>query len=203
MTIALSELPLFPLRSVLLPGAALGLRVFETRYLDLVRACGRTGGTFGICLIREGEEVGAPAVPADWGVEARIEDFDLGGDGVLQLRLRGARRFQVERTWVQPGGVVAANVAWKAPDPDDELRPEHALLALLLERILEQAGGEFAAAGPAQLDQASWLGWRLAELLPLQDAQRLALLQEDDPHRRLDQLLVWIPEFEPQPDAGP
>lgn len=195
-------LPLFPLHGVLLPGAVLGLRVFEARYLDLVRECGRQGTTFGICLILDGEEVGAPATPAAWGVEAVVEDFDVGADGVLQLRLRGARRFHVRRTRVRDNGLVVGQIQWRDPDHDDELRPEHALLGLLLERILEQTGGEFADAGPAQLDQAAWVGWRLAELLPLEDEQRLVLLQEDDPHQRLDQLLTWIPDFEPPAEAN-
>ncbi|WP_305804162.1 LON peptidase substrate-binding domain-containing protein [Stenotrophomonas sp. YIM B06876] len=193
MTIDEQTLPLFPLHAVLLPGAALGLRVFERRYLDMVRECGRQGTGFGVCLIEDGEEVGAPATPAAWGVEARIEDFDVGADGVLVLRLRGARRFQVLRTHLQDNGQVIADVQWCEPDSDDELRPEHALLGTLLERILEQAGGEFAGAGPALMDQTAWVGWRLAELLPLADAQRLQLLQQHDPHRRLDQLLAWIP----------
>src|SRR5690606_18317677 len=80
-------LPLFPLNTVLLPGAALGLRVFEPRYLDLVRECGRRGSGFGVCLIAEGAEAGAPATPEDCGTEARIEDFDTGPDGLLHLRL--------------------------------------------------------------------------------------------------------------------
>ncbi len=195
------SLPLFPLHSTLLPGAALGLRVFEARYLDLVRECGRNGGTFGVCLILQGEEVGAPAVPAAWGVEALIEDFDVGADGVLVLRLRGARRFHVEKTHVRDNGLVMAQVRWCDPDSDDELHPEHALLGLLLERILEQAGGEFASAGPAQLDQAAWVGWRLAELLPLQEPQRLQVLQENDVHLRLEYLLAWIPGFEAPPET--
>lgn len=186
-------LPLFPLHGALLPGAALGLRVFESRYLDLVRECGRQGSGFGVCLILDGEEVGAPATPAAWGVEARIEDFDVGADGVLVLRLRGGRRFHVERTCVRDNGLVVGEVQWREPDSDDELRPEHALLGTLLERILEQAGGEFASAGPAQFEQAAWVGWRLAELLPLDEEQRLLLLQEDDPHQRLEHLLDWMP----------
>jgi len=187
-------LPLFPLHSVLLPGAALNLRVFEARYLDLVRECGRKGSSFGVCLILEGEEVGAPAIPAAWGVEAAIEDFDVGPDGVLVLRLRGARRFHVQSTRVRDNGLVVADVQWCERDSDDELQPEHGLLGTLLEHILEQAGGEYAAAGPAQLDQAAWVGWRLAELLPLSEEQRLALLQEHDPRQRLDRLLEWIPD---------
>ena len=193
---SLQSLPLFPLHSALLPGAVLGLRVFEARYLDLVRECGRNGGTFGICLILEGDEVGTPAIPAAWGVEAVIEDFDVGADGVLVLRLRGARRFHALQTQVRDNGLVVADVEWCEHDNDDELQPEHALLGTLLERILEQVGGEYASAGPAQLDQAAWVGWRLASLLPLQEQQRLLLLQEADPYRRLDLLLEWIPELD-------
>ncbi|WP_407470237.1 LON peptidase substrate-binding domain-containing protein [Xanthomonas campestris] len=193
MPAEITSLPLFPLHSVLLPGAAIGLRVFERRYLDLVRECGRTGSSFGVCLILDGSDVGAPAVPAAYGTEVRIEDFDVGADGVLVLRLRGTRRFRVQRSRVRDNGLVVGEVSWCEPDSDDELRPEHGLLATVLERMLEQMGGEFASAGPGLLDQAAWVGWRLAELLPLSEGQRLSLLQEDDPHRRLEQLLAWMP----------
>ncbi|AYO94604.1 MULTISPECIES: LON peptidase substrate-binding domain-containing protein [Xanthomonas] len=188
-----SALPLFPLHSVLLPGAAMGLRVFERRYLDLVRECGRNGTSFGVCLILEGNEVGVSATPAAFGTEVRIEDFDVGADGVLVLRLRGTRRFHVQRSRIRDNGLVVGDVAWREPDPDDELRPEHGLLSTVLERMLEQVGGEFASVGPGLMDQAAWVGWRLAELLPLTEQQRLSLLQQDDPHRRLDQLLAWMP----------
>lgn len=185
-------LPLFPLHTVLVPGGQLGVRVFEPRYLDLVRECGRRGSTFGVCLILDGEEVGQPATPAAWGVEARIEDFDVGADGVLQLRLRGLRRFHVQQTRVRDNGLVVGQVQWCEHDCDDELRPEHALLGTLLERMIEQAGEAFAPASPALLDQAAWVGWRLAELMPLGNTQRLALLQLDDPHARLQRLLGLI-----------
>lgn len=188
-----ASLPLFPLHAVLLPGAALGLRVFERRYLDMLRERGRQDSTFGVCLILDGDEVGGPALPAAYGVEARIEDFDVGADGVLVLRLRGQRRFHVLRTRVRDNGLVLADVQWSPPDHDDELRPEHALLATVLEHIIEQAGAAFAPVHPGQLDQAAWVGWRLAELLPLEEPQRLQLLQQDDPHQRLQDLLRWIP----------
>jgi len=187
------SLPLFPLHAVLLPGARLGLRVFERRYLDMLRECSRQESTFGICLILDGDEVGRPASPAAYGVEARIEDFDVGPDGVLVLRLRGQRRFHVLRTRVRDNGLILADVAWSTPDHDDELRPEHALLATVLEHIIEQAGTAFAPTHPAQLEQAAWVGWRLAELLPLDEPQRLQLLQHDDPHQRLEDLLGWMP----------
>jgi Lon protease-like protein len=186
-------LPLFPLKTVLVPGATLGLRVFEPRYLDLVRECGHDGSGFGICLILEGEEAGATTTSAAFGTEARIEDFGADAGGLLTLQVRGARRFQVRRTRVRDNGLVVAQVEWCDPDPDDELRPEHAVLGMLLRGILEQVGGEHASAPPACFDDAGWVGWRLAELLPLEDEQRQLLLQEDDPHARLDALLALLP----------
>jgi Lon protease-like protein len=186
------SLPLFPLHTVLLPGAALGLRVFEPRYLDLVRECGRSGGGFGICLILDGEEAGAPATPASFGTEALIEDFGTGDDGLLTLRVRGARRFHVQRTRVRDNGLMVADIAWRDDLDVDELRPQHGLLAMVLERILDQVGGEHAQASAARFDDAAWICWRLAELLPLSDAQRQSLLQDDDPHARLQALLEWI-----------
>jgi Lon protease-like protein len=124
------QLPLFPLKTVLVPGAMLGLRVFEPRYLDLVRECGHDGSGFGICLILEGEEAGAITTSAAFGTEARIEDFGAGAGGLLTLQVRGARRFHVHRTRVRDNGLVVAQVEWCEPDPDDELRPEHAVLGM-------------------------------------------------------------------------
>jgi Lon protease-like protein len=186
-------LGLFPLHAVLVPGAALDLRVFERRYLDLVRDCSRDGRGFGVCLLLGGATGGEEtATPAAWGTEARIEDFGSDERGLLTLRVRGHRRFRVGRTRVRDNGLLIGEVEWRDPDPDDELRPEHALMGTLLQRILEQAGGEHAGAGPAQTEDASRVGWRLSELLPLELEQRQSLLQLDDPHARLQRLLEWV-----------
>ena len=188
------SLPLFPLHAVLLPGAALGLRVFERRYLGMVSDCGRSGRGFGICLILEGEEAGVPAMPAAFGTEALIEDFGTGDDGLLTLRVRGARRFHARHLRVRDNGLQVAEVEWADPDPVEPLRPEHGLLATLLRGVLEQVGGEHADALDARIDDAAWVGWRLVEMLPLQDIQRQQLLQVDDPHERLDRLLSLLPD---------
>lgn len=185
------SLPLFPLNTVLVPDGILALRVFEPRYLDLVRDCGRNGTGFGICLIAEGKEAGTPATPMAYGTEARIEDFDTGADGLLHLRLRGGRRFHVVHTRVRDNGLVMADVEWLAADPVVELQPQHALLADMLRSVLEQVGADVAVP-ETRFDDAAWVGWRLAELLPMSLPQRQSLLQEGDPDRRLDVLLRLI-----------
>ena len=186
------SLPLFPLHQVLLPGAAMDLRIFERRYLDLVRDCGRSGGGFGVCLILEGGEAGAPAIPAAYGVEARIENFDLGEDGLLSLRVRGHRRFHVVRTRVRDNGLVMADVEWLCPDDEGEIRPEHALLGTLLQTMMEKVGTDLSKLPPRVFERAGWVGWRLAQVLPITPEQRVSILQEDDVHARLQRLLEWI-----------
>ncbi|MEG2981690.1 MAG: LON peptidase substrate-binding domain-containing protein, partial [Stenotrophomonas sp.] len=134
-----ASLPLFPLHGVLVPGAALDLRIFERRYLDMVGECGRNGSGFGICLILEGNEAGTPATPVAFGTEAVIEDFGNTPEGLLSLRVRGRRRFHVLRTRVRDTGLIVADIEWRSDVPDTaRLRPEHALLAELLRRILLQ-----------------------------------------------------------------
>ena len=189
-----TTLPLFPLRdTVLVPGAALDLRIFERRYLDMVAECGRNGSGFGICLLLDGNEVGAPATPAAFGTEALIEDFGTTPEGLLSLRVRGQRRFHVVRTRIRDSGLVMADIAFceevtRAP----RLRPEHALLGELLKGILAQITDGSTDPEPAMFEDAAWVGWRLAELLPLPQAHRQAVLQLDDPHARLQQLLDGI-----------
>lgn len=190
----LESLGLFPLHTVLVPGASLGLRVFEPRYLDLVRDCCRSSQGFGVCLLLDGDEAGEGSVAAAaYGTEALIEDFGTGDDGLLTLRVRGARRFRVQRVKVRDNGLQVGELSWCAPDPVALLQPEHSLLGSLLHQILEQVGGEHSKAPKALFDDAAWVGWRLIELLPMQDEQRQALLQLDDPHKRLQQVLALLP----------
>ncbi|RZA17942.1 MAG: ATP-dependent protease [Lysobacteraceae bacterium] len=192
------SLPLFPLHTVLVPGAALDLRVFERRYLDMVRDCCRGGSGFGVCLILDGAEAGAPASSAAFGTEALIEDFGSTPDGLLSLRVRGRRRFHVLRTRVRDTGLVVADIEWRddAPAVSPRLRPEHALLSEVLRRILSQVDGGQPEPAPMLFENAAWVGWRLAELLPLALPQRQSLLQLDDPHARLQRLLDHITESE-------
>ncbi len=193
---ALSELPLFPLSSVLFPGGKLGLRIFEPRYLDLVKRCGRSGEGFGVCLILEGREAGTPAIPAALGTEAVIVDFAMTDDGLLGLTVQGRRRFHVERTRVKSDGLIVADVRWLDDELPQPLRPEHALLSTLLARILDKAGIEHEGIGKGPLAEAGNVGWRLAEWLPLSPPERQWLLQVDCPHERLQQLLHRLPDFQ-------
>ena len=186
-------LPLFPLNTVLLPGGRLSLRVFEPRYLDLVRDCTRQASGFGICLILDGEEVDAPALPAACGCEARIVDFASTEGGLLAITVQGERRFHVLQTRVRDNGLITAEVEWLAESPTVRIRPEHQLLSLLLAKLLDRASIGYSN---SELEDADWVGWRMAEWLPLTMVERQALLVEDDPHQRLQRLVEHVPRFQ-------
>jgi Lon protease-like protein len=194
--VALTDIPLFPLSSVLFPGAPLNLRIFELRYLDLIRECSRAGSGFGVCLILDGREAGEPALPAAVGTLARITDFCTLPDGLLGISAEGGERFQVSSTHVRDNGLVHGEVRFWPAEPHVQVPPEHGLLATILERLLDQIGTAYARVERARFDDASWVGFRLGELLPLEQPEKQHLLQMTDPVRRLAQLQHYIPRFQ-------
>jgi hypothetical protein len=189
-------LPLFPLRTVLFPDGQLTLRIFEARYLDMVRACTRSGQGFGVCLILAGEEVGQPALPAAVGCEALVTDFSTGPDGLLVLSVQGGRRFRVRSTRVRDNGLIFAEVDWFEASARQAVQDQYQLLALLLRRVLERAGPPFDQVDKSRLDDADWVSWRLAEWLPISWPERQALLAESDPQVRLQRLVEVIPDVQ-------
>jgi Lon protease-like protein len=177
------ELPLFPLNTVLFPGGPLPLRIFEPRYLDMVKRCTRDAAPFGVLLIREGEEAG-PADFHDIGTLARITDFDTLPDGLLGLTCVGEQRFRVYTHSRLSDGLNVGQVEIFDPDAPMPLPAEFAHLAELLERLLPDLGDWYARL-ERHLDDAHWVGYRLAEILPLTMTSRQFCLELEDPRERL------------------
>ena len=192
----LVEMPLFPLASVLFPGGRLQLRIFEPRYLDLVRECTRYGTGFGVCLILQGQEVGEPAVPAAIGTIARISDFHRDDDGLLGIIAEGGARFRVARSRVRSDGLLRGDVEVWPSEPEQQVPVEFALLQTILERLIETMAPHWRDAPRNAYDDASWLGFRLAELLPLDAGEQQRMLELDDPVRRLAELRDILPRFQ-------
>lgn len=190
------EIPLFPLNAVLFPGATLGLRIFEARYLDMLRECVRGEGVFGVCLIMAGQEAGEPALPAAVGTLARVVDFDTLPDGLLGISVTGDTRFRVLKSRVRGNGLVVGEVRHWPDEPGIAVPVEFSLLPAILERLAEQAALSWRNGPRARYDDASWVGFRLAELLPLGDAERQHLLEVTDPLERLAALRDAVPRFQ-------
>ena len=192
----LVEMPLFPLASVLFPGGQLQLRIFEPRYLDLVRECTRHGTGFGVCLILQGQEVGEPAVPAAIGTIARISDFHRDDDGLLGIVAEGGARFRVARSRVRSDGLLRGDVEVWPDEPELQVPVEFALLQTILERLIETMAPHWRDAPRSAYDDASWLGFRLAELLPLDAGEQQRMLELNDPAQRLAELRDILPRFQ-------
>ena len=171
---------------MLFPGGRLPLRIFERRYMDMAKACLKDGTPFGVCLIREGAEVGAPATPNDVGTLAKILDWDMPQLGVLQVTARGERRFRILERRVQPDGLARASIEVLGEDADAPLPESASAMVKLLERVIEQHPELLER--PHRLQSCSWVSSRLTELLPLPLEVKQALLELDDARARLERL---------------
>jgi Lon protease-like protein len=180
------SIALFPLNVVLFPEGPLPLRIFETRYVDMVRRCMREDQRFGVALIREGSEVG-PADTFEIGTMAKIVDFHQLSDGFLGLSCVGEQRFRIVSRSRQPDGLNLAGVESLAHEAKTDVPERHARLAELLKTVLPQLGEVYAGI-EMHLDDAVWVGHRLAEILPIAAAEKQFCLELNDPIQRLDVL---------------
>lgn len=181
-----TSIALFPLNTVLLPGGALPLRVFEPRYLKMVSECMKHDRPFGVCLIAEGEEAGAAAAPHDYGTLAYIEDWNQLPDGHLGITARGGERFLVHRTHVAADQLITAEVEYLDEiEPSPGIDADHQPLVDMLRKALSQAGPAYRDMEP-RWDDPDWVAYRIAELLPQDNALRLELLRAATPRQRLE-----------------
>ncbi len=179
------RIALFPLKTVLFPGGLLPLRIFEARYLDMVGRCLKGEQKFGVLMIVEGSEVGR-ARTANVGTLADIVDWHQQPDGLLGIVVAGRERFRLIETSIQDDGLYVGRVEVLPEAPRSALPPRHAHLAKLLRQVLARLG--IQRRGDEDFDDASWVGYRLAEVLPLSLEDRQACLEIDDPIARLDRL---------------
>ena len=190
------SLALFPLNTVLFPGCTLDLQIFEARYLDMIGRCMKKGEGFGVVCILDGQEVGlAPDGYALMGCEALIRDFKQQDNGLLGIRVEGGRRFRVREAQVQRDQLLVADVEWLQEQPERPLDEEDADLLALLQALAEHPMVASLDMG-ADVHGQQELGNRLAYLLPFTDADKIELLQLDDPVLRLDAIQVLLDELQ-------
>ncbi|MES2406020.1 MAG: LON peptidase substrate-binding domain-containing protein [Pseudomonadota bacterium] len=184
------EIPIFTLNTVLYPDSLLPLKVFEQRYMDMAKACMKDQLPFGVCLIQSGEETGAPATPHDIGTLARITSWDMPQLGILQITARGEQRFLIESSQVSTSGLVSAQVNLISQEATQAVPPDYAACQNVLRHIIEELGESHFT--PLQMDNATWVGFRLAEVLPIKPSAKQDLLEMNDSLMRLKILLGFL-----------
>ena len=178
------RIPLFPLHTVLFPGGALPLRVFESRYLDMISQCMRSESGFGICLIQEGSEVGNAPLTYGMGTLVSISYFQQLKDGCLGITARGERRFRILSSEVQANQLMMAEVELLPRLAHQPLPEVHNHLVDMLSSIIEGLGHPYTTL-PKRYDSATWVSARLTELLPIGLREKQTMLEMSDPLQRL------------------
>jgi len=189
------QVQLFPLNTVLFPGGPLPLRIFEPRYLDLVSHCLKEGEDFGIALIRDGQETGKAALTYSTGTLAKITDWHQRHDGLLGITVQGGRRFEILSSTVEFNQLTRAEIRLLESCRRVDLPPEYYPLSDIARQLIERIGHYYADL-KMQYDDAAWVGYRLAELLPLDLTQKQQLLEMTDPIVRLDFITALLDRME-------
>ncbi|MNR80641.1 Lon protease 2 [compost metagenome] len=199
-------LPLFPLNTVLFPGGVLPLKVFETRYIDMVRDCMKRESPFGVVLIKSGQEIGTAAEPEAVGCMAHITAWDAPQLGVLLLRTEGGTRFRILETRVHKDQHLEARVEILGYGGPSVLMKEQEACADTLRLVIHdinvkgraEVGSEFESpfTETLHLDDAGWVANRWSEILPIPLKARQKLLEVDDAHTRLTIIQQYLQQHD-------
>lgn len=176
-------IPFFPLSTVLFPDGPLPLRVFEPRYLDMVSRCMKEDGEFGVLLILSGSEIG-DAQMESVGTTARIQDWYQGSDGILGITAVGVRRFRTASVSRESDGLFVGEIEELEHEKHLPLPDDYRTMASLLEVVINDLGRLYENI-EKHYDDATWVGRRFAEILPISDAQKQQCLEMSDPMERL------------------
>ena len=187
----LTEIALFPLSSVLMPQARLPLQIFEQRYLDLVARCMRENEGFGVAWLKQGSEVsgGSLDVPniSELGTYGLIVDWDQLPNGLLGITIEGRQRFSVDALWRESDGLIKARVAMQPSTEPAPLPDQYAGLADVLRGLLRHPQIKRLNL-PVQHQDGWTVGYQLAQLLPLEESIKHALLGIDSLQQLLEEL---------------
>lgn len=195
----LNNIPLFPLNTVLFPEGVLPLRIFEARYLDLVSETMRNQSEFGVCLITEGKEAGEPAECHEIGTFAYIVDWDKGEDGLLNITVKGGKRFRIKDKRIRGNMLIEGDVEIIDDAISEEVPVEYQLLSDLLMQLAEKFELKHLY-NKGKYRDANWVGCRLAELLPFDLDDKQMLLEMNDPIERLAEIQSKLHELRSESD---
>ena len=186
------KIPLFPLGTVLFPDGVIALKIFEARYLDMIKKCLREKTEFGVVSILQDQtdETSSPTF-SQIGTLAQIEDFDPVQPALYMTKSVGTQRFKLINSQQEPGGLWIGEVELLENDPITPVPKEHEKVVHLLNEIIsviqsEDLLGESPFKKPFKTDDCGWVSNRLAELLPISLAQKNHLLSQTNPRIRLD-----------------
>jgi Lon protease-like protein len=193
------KVSLFPLRTVLFPGGPLPLRVFEPRYLDMISRCMKNDEPFGVVLLAAGLEAGSDSIVSTSaiGTLATINDWFQGTDGLLGITALGGERFQLQEIERQSDGLNIGRIEVMDSEPEVALPSEYASMSGLLHAVIDDLGKLYEKV-PEHYADASWVGFRFAEILPLELQEQQACLEMRDPIERLELLRPCLRQFREQ-----
>lgn len=192
----LTTVPVFLLPTVLFPGGHLPLKIFEQRYIDMVRECCANDSCFAACLLDPKQKAAGRMSHMRVGTLAQITDFSTLDDGLLGIKTTGRQRYLIESTRMRDNGLMIADVNVYEPLSPMQVPEEFSILSMICARFMEQLGDQYPDFVPSNLDDADWLGFRMAELLPYDMEEKQVLLQIDDPLERLQLILNTMTQFQ-------
>jgi hypothetical protein len=180
------NLSVFPLNAIVCPKGRIALRIFETRYIDMIRACLKRDEPFVVTLISAQKDNKHAFYTT--GTVVKIVDFgETLHNGMLNIVVEGIAQVNLSNLSRQEDGLWKADVTESDEEPYSPTPEEFDDLCLVLKALVKHPYVQDLAM-IINFDDAREVGWRLTELLPLGNEQKQSLYEMENPELRLSKI---------------
>jgi|TARA_B100001094_G_scaffold3424_1_gene3075 uncharacterized protein len=178
-------IPLFPLQSIVLPGGLFPLRIFERRYLDMVRDCIKNNTDFCIVLIRNNSKEEYITDVYNYGCLVKITDWNQLDDGLLGITVEGINKVKILDRGLEKTNLLTGTIEDIEIEKEYMIPQKHLLLSRFYKKIYPGIKHVISFKKERYAD-ASWVGFRLIECLPLDSSTKNKLIAMDHAIERLN-----------------
>jgi Lon protease-like protein len=189
------NIPIFPLKSIILPGGQFPLRIFERRYLDMTRDCLKTNSGFVIALTKRDADYITSV--HDYACYVEIIDWSQLDGGLFGITVEGKKIVTLSNCELNEGNLLLGHAQEIESCIDHLIPAKYQILSKFYRKIYPEIKA-YIFHNKSKYNDANWIGFRLIECLPIEICDKADLIATSEPLDRLEKILHIVKRIYPK-----
>ena len=190
-----NDIPVFPLKSIILPGGQFPLRIFERRYLDMIRDSLKTNSGFVIALTKKDADYISSV--HDYACYVEIVDWSQLDGGLLGITVEGKSLVTLSNCKLDETNLLRGNAQQIKSSIDHLIPQKYQILSKFYRKIYPEIKA-YIFHNKSKYNDANWIGFRLIECLPIEISDKADLIATNEPLDRLEKILHIVKRIYPK-----
>lgn len=190
-----TNIPIFPLKSIILPGGQFPLRIFERRYIDMIKNSLKKNTGFVIALTKKDADYISSV--HEYGCYVEIVDWSQLDGGLLGITVEGKTIVKLKDCVLDEANLLKGNAIAREQEIDHIIPKKYQILSKFYKKIYPEIKA-YIFHNNSNYNDANWVGFRLIECLPIEINDKADLISTNEPLDRLEKIFHIIKRIYPK-----